>query len=46
MRERGCYDQLAATLSNNSGFVRVLKTLEFHKSYFKAFKVLEIDFGP
>jgi len=26
--------------------VRVLKTLEFQKSDFKALKVLEIDFGP
>jgi len=29
-----------------SGFVRVLKTLEFQKSDFKALKVLEIGFGP
>ena len=29
-----------------TGFLRVLKTLEFQKSDFKALKELEIDFGP
>ena len=31
---------------NITGFVRVLKTLECQKCYFKALKGLEIDFGP